>query len=170
MSARIEALQRAPQQREEDHCRAGNCCLVPRENIRVTSIIDRFLEHTRILLFRNGGATEIYATSGDWMPRNFFRRIEVTWPILDPNLLERVELQILGTALADDAKSWRLHPDGTYRRRKRRAGASSSGHEMQRGGGEDRGDGAAEVRRRGRPAPTAAQTGERRLLNAVKRA
>jgi polyphosphate kinase len=96
----------------------GICCLVPHENIRVTSVIDRFLEHTRILLFRNGGATEIYATSGDWMPRNFFRRIEVTWPILDPRLRERVELQILGTVLADDAKSWRLQPDGTYKRRK----------------------------------------------------
>ena len=96
----------------------GICCLVPRENIRVISIIDRFLEHSRIFLFRNAGATEIYATSGDWMPRNFFRRIEVTWPILDPRLRERIELQILGTTLADDAKSWRLQPDGTYRRRK----------------------------------------------------
>ena len=96
----------------------GICCLVPREHIRVTSIIDRFLEHTRIFLFRNAGATEIYATSGDWMPRNFFSRIEVAWPVLAPNLRDRVELQILGTALADDARSWRLQPDGTYRRRK----------------------------------------------------
>ena len=96
----------------------GICCLVPRENIRVSSGIDRFLEHSRIFLFRNAGATEVYTTSGDWMPRNFFRRIEVTWPIADPRLRERVELQILGTTLADDAKSWRLQPDGTYRRRK----------------------------------------------------
>jgi polyphosphate kinase len=96
----------------------GICCLVPRENIRVLSIIDRFLEHTRIFLFRNAGATEVYVTSGDWMPRNFFRRIEVTWPILSPQLRDRIELQILGTCLADDAKSWRLLPDGTYRRRK----------------------------------------------------
>jgi polyphosphate kinase len=96
----------------------GICCLVPRENIRVISIIDRFLEHSRILLFRNGGKTEVYATSGDWMPRNFFRRIETTWPVLTPQLRERIELQILGTCLADDAKSWKLLPDGTYRRRK----------------------------------------------------
>jgi polyphosphate kinase len=96
----------------------GICCLVPRENIRVISIIDRFLEHSRIFLFRNAGATEVYVTSGDWMPRNFFRRIEVTWPILSPQLRDRIELQILGTCLADDAKSWRLQPDGTYRRRK----------------------------------------------------
>ena len=98
----------------------GICCLVPRENIRVTSIIDRFLEHSRIFLFRNGGATEVYAASGDWMPRNFFRRIEVTWPIVSPQLRDRIELQILGTSLADDAKSWRLQADGTYRRRKGR--------------------------------------------------
>jgi polyphosphate kinase len=96
----------------------GICSLVPGENIRVTSIIDRFLEHTRILLFRNGGNTEVWVTSGDWMPRNFFRRIEVTWPILSPHLRERIELQILGTTLADDAKSWRLQPDGTWRRRR----------------------------------------------------
>ena len=96
----------------------GICCLVPRDNIRVLSIIDRFLEHSRIFLFRNGGATEVYAASGDWMPRNFFRRIEVTWPILSPRLRDRIELQILGTCLADDAKSWRLQPDGTYRRRR----------------------------------------------------
>ena len=96
----------------------GICCLVPRENIRVVSIIDRFLEHSRILLFRNGGKTEVFATSGDWMPRNFFRRIETTWPILSPQLRDRVELQILGTCLADDAKAWKLLSDGTYRRRK----------------------------------------------------
>ena len=99
----------------------GVCCLVPRENIRVASIIDRFLEHSRIFLFRNAGKTEIYSTSGDWMPRNFFRRIETTWPILSPQLRDRIELQILGTCLADDAKSWKLQPDGTYR--KRRPGA-----------------------------------------------
>lgn len=96
----------------------GTCCLVPRENLRVLSIIDRFLEHTRILLFRNGGETEIYATSGDWMPRNFFRRIEVTWPITSKPLRERIEHQILATCLADDVKGWRLQPDGSYRRRK----------------------------------------------------
>ncbi|HET8796301.1 MAG TPA: polyphosphate kinase 1, partial [Thermoanaerobaculia bacterium] len=55
----------------------GTCCLVPRENIRVLSVIDRFLEHSRAFLFRNGGATEVWIASGDWMPRNFFRRLEV---------------------------------------------------------------------------------------------
>lgn len=96
----------------------GICCLVPRENIRVISIIDQFLEHSRMFVFRNGGETEVWAASGDWMPRNFFRRIEVAWPILAPALRDRIEHQILATSLADDAKSWRLQPDGTYRRRK----------------------------------------------------
>lgn len=96
----------------------GICCLVPRENLRVVSIIDRFLEHTRIFLFRNGGDTEVYATSGDWMPRNFFRRVEVTWPILSQPLREQIEHQILATCLADDVKGWKLQPDGNYRRRK----------------------------------------------------
>ncbi len=96
----------------------GICCLVPRENIRVVSVIDRFLEHSRVFLFRNAGATEIYVASGDWMPRNFFRRLEVAWPVLAPALRDRIELQILGTTLADDAKSWRLQPDGVWRRRK----------------------------------------------------
>jgi polyphosphate kinase len=115
----IEALYRAAAAGVKiDLIVRGICCLVPRENIRVVSIIDRFLEHTRIFLFRNAGETGIYVTSGDWMPRNFFRRIEVTWPILSPQLRDRIELQILGTCLADDAKSWRLQPDGTYRRRK----------------------------------------------------
>ncbi len=119
----IEALYRAADAGVKiDLIVRGICCLVPRENIRVMSIIDRFLEHSRIFLFRNGGATEVYAASGDWMPRNFFRRIEVTWPILSPQLRDRIELQILGTCLADDAKAWRLQPDGTYRRRKRGAG------------------------------------------------
>ncbi|MFZ2493885.1 MAG: polyphosphate kinase 1 [Thermoanaerobaculia bacterium] len=96
----------------------GICCLVPGDNIRVVSIVDRFLEHTRILLFRNGGETEVYVASGDWMPRNFFRRVEVAWPILDPDLSARVEQQILATCLADDVKSWRLQPDGSYKRKK----------------------------------------------------
>jgi polyphosphate kinase len=100
----------------------GICCLVPgvaglSENIRVVSIIDRFLEHTRLFLFRNGGQTEVYASSGDWMPRNFFRRIEVTFPILAERLRSRIEDQILKTCLADNVKAWKLHSDGTYKKR-----------------------------------------------------
>jgi polyphosphate kinase len=101
----------------------GICCLVPgvdglSDNIRVLSIIDRFLEHSRIFLFRNGGETETFVSSGDWMPRNFFRRIEVTWPIINPALRKRIEDQILATCLADTVKAWKLQPDGAYKKRK----------------------------------------------------
>jgi polyphosphate kinase len=100
----------------------GICCLVPgvpdlSANIRVLSIIDRFLEHSRIFLFRNGGEHEIYVSSGDWMPRNFFRRIELTFPLLAPSVRKRAEDEILATCLGDNVKAWRLQPDGTYKRR-----------------------------------------------------
>ncbi|HUP45412.1 MAG TPA: polyphosphate kinase 1 [Thermoanaerobaculia bacterium] len=97
----------------------GICCLVPNDNIRVLSIVDRFLEHSRIFLFRNGGSTEVYVSSGDWMPRNFFRRIETTFPILDEKIRARIEDQILATCLADNVKAWKLHADGSWRRRNR---------------------------------------------------
>lgn len=100
----------------------GICCLQPgvsrlSENIRVTSIVDRFLEHSRIVLFRNGGASEMFVSSGDWMPRNFFRRFEITYPILSEPLKLRVEHQILAISLQDNVKAWRLQSDGTYKRR-----------------------------------------------------
>jgi polyphosphate kinase len=100
----------------------GICCLVPgvpglSDKIRVISIVDRFLEHTRAYLFRNAGETEVYVSSGDWMPRNFFRRIEATYPILSPALRDRIEHQILATCLADNVKAWKLQADGTWKRR-----------------------------------------------------
>jgi polyphosphate kinase len=119
----IEALYKASEAGVKiDLIVRGICCLVPEvsglsANIRVVSIIDRFLEHTRVFLFRNGGQTEIYASSGDWMPRNFFRRIELTFPILAERLRVRIEEQILATYLADNVKAWKLHPDGTYKKR-----------------------------------------------------
>jgi polyphosphate kinase len=98
------------------------CSLVPRENIRVISIVDRFLEHSRVVRFENGGEPEFYLSSGDWMPRNFTRRIEVMFPLLDASACERVE-QILEISLQDGASSWQLQPDGTWQ--PRRGGASS---------------------------------------------
>jgi polyphosphate kinase len=100
----------------------GICCLVPRvpgisDNIRVHALIDRFLEHSRIFYFRNGGDVEVYVSSGDWMPRNFYRRIEVMYPILDDALKTRLIEQILRVSLADDAKAWTLRSDGAYKRR-----------------------------------------------------
>ena len=100
----------------------GICCLVPgvaamSENIRVISVVDRFLEHSRIFRFENGGAPETYVSSGDWMPRNFLRRIEVTFPIRDAQLAKRIERQILPLSLADNVKGWKLDSDGKYHRR-----------------------------------------------------
>ncbi|MCM2315009.1 MAG: hypothetical protein NDJ92_07650, partial [Thermoanaerobaculia bacterium] len=100
----------------------GICCLVPglpgvSENIRVVAVIDRFLEHSRAFCFRNGGEQEVYVSSGDWMPRNFFRRVELTFPIRSKQLQTRIVDQIMKTCLADDAKGWEMGPDGTYTRR-----------------------------------------------------
>jgi polyphosphate kinase len=96
----------------------GICCLRPgiaglSSRIRVRATLDRFLEHVRLFRFENGGSEELYISSADWMPRNFHRRVEVMTPILGPRAKERVR-DILATALADDAKSWELLPDGTY--------------------------------------------------------
>ena len=119
----IEALYRASAAGVKiDLIVRGACCLVPgtvdlSQNIRVVSIIDRFLEHSRIFFFGNGGSSEIFASSGDWMPRNFFRRIEVTYPILDTAVRKRMEEEILATSLADNVKSWKLQSDGTYKKR-----------------------------------------------------
>jgi polyphosphate kinase len=101
----------------------GICCLVPglpgySENIEVTSIIDRFLEHSRIFRFENGGKPEFYISSGDWMPRNFYRRVETTWPVRSEPLVRRLEDRILPVSLSDNVKSWILRSDGKYERRK----------------------------------------------------
>jgi polyphosphate kinase len=99
----------------------GICCLRPRvpglsDNIRVTSIVGRFLEHSRIFHFRNGGADEIFVGSADLMPRNLYRRVEVLFPIEDPSLKELLLGQVLRPHLADNQKSWELLADGSYRR------------------------------------------------------
>ncbi len=101
----------------------GICCLRPgvpglSENITVRSIIDRFLEHSRIYYFENACQPEIFVGSADWMPRNLFRRIEVVFPIEDGNLCDRVSREILGVALADNTKARFLGADGIYRRQK----------------------------------------------------
>jgi len=98
----------------------GVCALKPgvpglSENIRVRSIIGRFLEHTRIFYFR--GAGSVYLSSADWMDRNFFRRIEVCFPILDKRLKKRVINEGLKPYLKDNFRSWEMDDDGHYRRR-----------------------------------------------------
>lgn len=97
----------------------GICCLRPgvrglSENIRVRSIVGRFLEHSRIFHFENACRPEVYIGSADWMPRNFFKRIEAVFPILDGNLQERVVSEILRHQLEDNQKARLLRRDGRY--------------------------------------------------------
>jgi len=106
----------------------GICCLragVPgvSERVRVTSVVDRFLEHARIWFFQARGARKIFLSSGDWMQRNFVRRVDVAFPIEDPALKERILGEILGTMLADNQRAWVLRPDGRYERAQRGSAA-----------------------------------------------
>jgi len=96
----------------------GICCLRPgveglSENIEVRSIIDRFLEHSRIFYFRNGGHEEVYMSSADWMRRNLEKRLEIIFPITDPRLRKRL-IDLLGVFFADNVKARRLLPDDAY--------------------------------------------------------
>jgi len=95
----------------------GICCLKPgvqgvSENIRVISIIGRYLEHSRAYWFANGGRPEVYLGSADIMPRNLDDRVETLFPIFDPALVERVKAD-LDLMLSDNVKAWRIRPDGT---------------------------------------------------------
>ncbi|HWY78289.1 MAG TPA: polyphosphate kinase 1, partial [Verrucomicrobiae bacterium] len=97
----------------------GICCLRPQvmglsENISVRSIVDRFLEHSRIFYFENACQPKIFVGSADWMPRNFFRRIEVVFPIEDGNLRERIISEVLALPLQDNVKARLMRSDGTY--------------------------------------------------------
>ncbi|ODT02601.1 MAG: RNA degradosome polyphosphate kinase [Gemmatimonadetes bacterium SCN 70-22] len=96
----------------------GICCLRPQlpgvsERIRVRSIVGRFLEHSRLFYFANGGAEEYYVGSADWMPRNLERRVEVVVPVEDPVMRQRM-FSLIETWLADNRQAWELHPDGRY--------------------------------------------------------
>jgi polyphosphate kinase len=99
----------------------GICCLRPgipgvSERIRVHTVIDRFLEHARVFHFKNGGADEVFCSSADWMPRNFRRRVEVMFPVLDEGLKQRMIDEVLGTMRADTYKGWLLNASGQYER------------------------------------------------------
>jgi polyphosphate kinase len=116
----IEALYRASQAGVKiDLIVRGTCCLRPgvpeiSENITVRSIVGRFLEHCRIFYFENGGDPKVFIGSADWMPRNFFRRIEVVTPVEETALRDRIINQILAVQLGDTAKATFLKPDGLY--------------------------------------------------------
>lgn len=103
----------------------GACSLVPgvrglSENIRVFSIVDRFLEHSRIYYFQNSGA--IYLSSADWMPRNFFSRLEIAFPVLDPKLSKFLLEVVIPAYTNDNQKAMELMPQGTWKKRISRSG------------------------------------------------
>ncbi|MBV9343430.1 MAG: polyphosphate kinase 1 [Gammaproteobacteria bacterium] len=117
----IEALYRASRAGVKvDLIVRGICALRPgipgvSENITVRSIVGRFLEHSRVFYFENGGEAELYCASADWMERNFFRRVEVAFPIRRARHRERIRRD-LDLYLADNCQAWRLRPDGSYER------------------------------------------------------
>tara|TARA_R100001463_G_scaffold55092_2_gene106403 strand:- start:3186 stop:5021 length:1836 start_codon:yes stop_codon:yes gene_type:complete len=116
----IQALYRASQAGVEiDLIVRGICCLKPgvpglSENIRVRSVIGRFLEHTRIYHFHHGGEDLVYCSSADWMDRNLFNRVETCFPINDPVLKAQVIEQGLHFYLRDNSRAWLLQADGNY--------------------------------------------------------
>ena len=116
----IEALYRASQEGVPiEILSRGICCLRPgvtglSENIHVRSIVDRFLEHSRIFVFGEGVNAEVYLGSADWMPRNFFRRVEVMFPVLAEPLKERLLRTIIPTYSNDTARARKLSSDGSY--------------------------------------------------------
>ena len=118
----VRALYRASQAGVQiDLVVRGICCLRPgvpgvSDNIRITSVVDRFLEHSRIFYFEADGKQELLVSSADWMNRNFQRRVEVMFPIEDPVLRARILDEILGTTLADNTRARLLRRDGSYER------------------------------------------------------
>ena len=106
----------------------GICCLRPgvpnlSENIRVVSVIGRFLEHSRVFYFHNDGSDRYYIGSADWMPRNLDRRVEALVPIEDPSL-QRELTEIMDICLQDNRQAWEMQPDGTYEQRTPKQGES----------------------------------------------
>jgi len=113
----------------------GVCVLKPgvsgvSENIRVCSIVGRFLEHTRVFYFHNDGAEDVYLSSADWMDRNFFRRVEICFPVLDPKLKKRVINEGLKPYLEDNCQAWDMDKDGSYSLRSPRRGKPQAAQEV----------------------------------------
>ena len=127
----MQALYRASQAGVEiDLIVRGICCLKPgipglSDNIRVRSIIGRFLEHTRIYHFHHGGDDLVYCSSADWMDRNLFNRVETCFPVNDPVLKAQILEQGLHIYLRDNTRAWELQPDGRYQRAQPQEGEAS---------------------------------------------
>jgi len=121
----IEALYKASEAGVKiDLIIRGICMLRPgvpglSSNIRVRSTIGRFLEHSRVFYFRNAGAEDVYLSSADWMDRNFFRRVELAFPVLDKRLKRRVIQEGLKMHLLDNSSSWTMRVDGSYALKRR---------------------------------------------------
>ncbi|MGB6042475.1 MAG: hypothetical protein WBF93_04880, partial [Pirellulales bacterium] len=102
----------------------GICCLRPgipgvSESIRVRSIVDRFLEHSRVMVFGPDESAKIFLSSADWMPRNFYRRVEVMFPISSPQLQKRILMEIVPAYLRDNVHARLLLANGQYKYAKR---------------------------------------------------
>ena len=120
--ALMQALIRAGQRGVKIDLIVRGACMLPAQvpgvtdNIRVRSVIGRFLEHSRVFYFCAGDTEELYLSSADWMNRNMLRRIELAWPVSDPHLRQRIIDECLVAYLHDDQDAWDLMPDGRYRR------------------------------------------------------
>jgi polyphosphate kinase len=118
----IQALYRASQAGVKiDLIVRGMCALRPgvpgvSENIQVRSIVGRFLEHSRVYYFENGGDPRVYLSSADWMERNFFSRVETAFPIEDKRMIRRVIGEAFDLYNADNCQAWVLQSDGRYKR------------------------------------------------------
>jgi polyphosphate kinase len=132
----IEALYKASQAGVKvDLVIRGVCALRPgipglSDNIRVRSVVGRFLEHSRIFYFLNDRAEDVYIASADWMERNFFRRIELCLPLLDRKVKQRVIREGLRPYLADNSQAWEMDADGNYRLRRPRGRLPRSAQEQ----------------------------------------
>ena len=126
----MEALVRAGRHGARIDLIVRGACMLPAgvpgltENLRVRSIVGRFLEHSRVFYFRAGDDEQLYLSSADWMNRNMLRRVEIAWPVLDAQLRQRIVDECLLACLHDNRDAWDLQPDGSYRRVK---GAEEAG-------------------------------------------
>jgi polyphosphate kinase len=120
--ALIRALILAGQQGARIDLIVRGACMLPAQlpgvtdNIRVRSVIGRFLEHSRVFYYRSGGQEDLYLSSADWMNRNMLRRVELAWPVTDPVLRQQIVDECLVAYLYDDKDAWTLNADGTYER------------------------------------------------------